>query len=143
MAQNPDQVQAFWKNYYQKQSHAEKEFESLKAYAKEKCGIDAFEPWDNAYVAEKMRKEKFDLDDETLKPYFKLENAIEGVFQVSSKLFDLEFKAIDHIEKYHEEVKTYEVLENGIPKAILCRFHPRAGKRAGAWMTSFKSQFRK
>ena len=84
------------------------------------------------------------LDDEKLKPYFKLENVINGVFKVAEKLFGLQFKQVDTIDRYHEEVITYEVTDqnNALIALFYADFHPRAGKRGGAWMTSFKSQFK-
>ena len=90
-----------------------------------------------------MKKELFDLDQEALKPYFKLENVINGVFTIANKLFDLQFKEVDDIEKYHDEVRTYEVTNSkGDFIAIFyADFFPRPGKRNGAWMTSYKSQW--
>jgi peptidyl-dipeptidase Dcp len=83
------------------------------------------------------------LDQEQLKPYFQLENVIEGVFTIANKLFDLNFKEVFNIDKYHQEVKTYEVYDtqNNFIAVFYADFHPRKGKRNGAWMTSYKSQF--
>ena len=67
--------------------------------------------WDGAYYSEKLKKELFDLDQEILKPYFKLENVIDGVFEVATRLFDLHFKEVFNVEKYHEDVKTYDVTD--------------------------------
>src|SRR5690606_28681932 len=82
------------------------------------------------------------LDDEKLKPYFELKNVINGVFTVAEKLYGLHFEEVQNIDKYHADVKTYEVKdENGELVAIFyADFHPRAGKRNGAWMTSYKPQ---
>lgn len=119
-----------------------KEFNELKAYAKKLDGIDQLQKWDGAYYAEKLKKERFNLDQELLKPYFKLENVIDGVFTIANKLFDLQFEEVFDIDKYHEDVKTYSVTDNnGSFIAIFyADFHPRAGKRNGAWMTSYKPQ---
>lgn len=144
MAKSPEKVYAFLNELLEKaKPFAEKEIEELKSLAKAD-GIDEMESYDHAYYAEKLRKQKFDIDDEELKPYFQLEKVQEAVFGLASKLFQLEFKETDKIQKYHEEVKTYEIFENGEFKALLyVDYFPRKGKRAGAWMTSFKNQFKK
>ena len=144
MAKSPEKVSTFLNELLEKaKPFAEKEIEELKSLAKAD-GIDEMESYDHAYYAEKLRKQKFDIDDEELKPYFQLEKVQEAVFGLASKLFQLEFKETDNIQKYHEEVKTYEIFENGEFKALLyVDYFPRKGKRAGAWMTSFKNQFKK
>ncbi len=121
---------------------AEKDFKELEDFAKKLDKIDQLQTWDSAYYAEKLKQQKFDLDDEKLKPYFQLENVIEGVFHISQKLFGLTFKEVSTIDTYHKEVKTYEVFdEQKNHLAILyADFHPREGKRNGAWMTSYKDQ---
>ena len=88
--------------------------------------------------------ELFDLDDEKLKPYFKLENVIEGVFKIANKLYQLNFKEVYDVDTYHKDVKTYEVTDQNKDFIALfyADFHPRAGKRSGAWMTSFKAQYK-
>ena len=96
-----------------------------------------------SFYSEKLKKDLFDLDQEALKPYFRLENVINGVFEVANKLFDLQFNEVDDIDKYHREVKAYEVTNSkGDFIAIFyADFFPRKGKRNGAWMTSYKSQW--
>ncbi len=143
MAESTNKVHAFLNDLLVKAKPAAvKEFRRLENYAKKLDAIDQLQKWDGAYYAEKLKKELFDLDQEALKPYFKLENVLDGVFEISGKLFDLEFKEIDTLEKYHNDVKTYEVLSNGKFTAYLyADFHPRPGKRNGAWMTSYKSQY--
>ncbi len=123
---------------------AKQEFETLSNFAK-KDGIDQLEKWDSAYYSEKLKKKLFNLEEEQLKPYFKLENVLKGVFSVSNKLFDLKFEEVFNIEKYHEDVTTYKVTDtSGEYIAILyADFFPRKGKRNGAWMTSFKGQWQK
>ena len=143
MAQSPQKVHAFLNELLVKaRPAAQKEFDELEAFAKKIDSIDQLQKWDSAYYAEKLKQEKFSLDDEQLKPYFKLENVINGVFTVASKLFDLEFKEDPTIDTYHPDVKTYRVLDTqGELVAIFyADFHPRAGKRGGAWMTSYKPQ---
>ena len=83
------------------------------------------------------------MDDELLKPYFKLENVIDGVFNVAKKLYGLRFLEVFDIPKYHKDVKTYQVFDDkdNFEALFYADFHPRAGKRGGAWMTQFKGQF--
>ena len=144
MAKSPLKVQEFLNELLNKATpYAQKEINELKALAKAD-GIEEMQSWDHAYYAEKLRKEKFDLNDEELKPYFQLEKVEEAVFGLAEKLFGLTVSERTDIPKYHPEVKTYEVLENGEYKALLYTdYHPRKGKRAGAWMTSYKNQFKK
>lgn len=144
MAQSPSKVQDFLNELLEKATpYAKNEIEELKTLAKTD-GIEEMQSWDHTFYAEKLRKQKFDLNDEELKPYFQLEKVQEAVFGLAGKLFDLEFKETNEIPKYHSDVKTYEIFENGKFKALLyADYHPRKGKRAGAWMTSYKNQFKK
>jgi len=143
MAESTDKVQTFLNDLLAKAKPAAiREFKRLEDYAKKLDNIDQLQKWDGSYYAEKLKKELFDLDQELLKPYFKLENVLDGVFEISNKLFDLEFKEIDTLEKYHKDVQTYEVTSKGeFISYFYADFHPRPGKRNGAWMTSYKSQF--
>jgi len=146
MAEKPEKVITFLNELQEKAKPAAiKEFEQLKDFAKELDGIGQLEKWDNSYYSEKLKQKLFSLDDELLKPYFKLENVIDGVFKVAEKLFGLQFKEVFNVDKYHEEVKTFEVYDEdqNFVSLFYADFHPRPGKRGGAWMTSFKSQFRK
>tara|TARA_B100000795_G_scaffold268343_1_gene255129 strand:+ start:1806 stop:3821 length:2016 start_codon:yes stop_codon:yes gene_type:complete len=143
MAETPEKVIEFSNNLLEKAKPAAlKEFKDLENYAKKLDGIDQLQKWDGAYYSEKLKKELFDLDQELLKPYFKLENVIDGVFTIANRLYDLNFEEITTIDKYHEDVKTYNVTDtNGKFVAVFyADFHPRKGKRNGAWMTSYKSQ---
>lgn len=143
MAETPEKVLEFSNDLLSKaKPAAEREFKNLENYAKKLDGIDQLQKWDGAYYSEKLKKELFNLDQELLKPYFQLENVIDGVFNVAHKLYDLSFKEVSTIDKYHEEVKTYEVTNSDreFISYLYADFHPRAGKRNGAWMTSFKSQ---
>ncbi len=145
MAETPEKVLSFSNDLLEKaKPAADREFKQLTEFAK-KDGIEVLQKWDGAYYSEKLKKELFDLDQEALKPYFKLENVIDGVFTIASKLFDLHFKEVKTIDKYHEEVLTYEVTKaNGdFVSVFYADFFPRKGKRNGAWMTSYKSQWRK
>nr|WP_315158819.1 M3 family metallopeptidase [uncultured Flavobacterium sp.] len=144
MAQHPNKVKSFLNDLLTKaKPAAEKEFAELSAFAKELDGIEQLEKWDGAYYAEKLKQKLFNLDDEKLKPYFQLENVLNGAFTIANKLFGLTFTEIFDIDKYHEEVTTYEVKDEfGELVAIFyADFFPRKGKRNGAWMTSFKSQY--
>ncbi|MGJ1430701.1 M3 family metallopeptidase [Sphingobacterium spiritivorum] len=144
MAQRPEKVDAFLKELLSKaKPAAQKEFDELAAFAKEKDGITQLEKWDGSYYAEKLKQERFSLDDEKLKPYFKLENVLNGAFEVAEKLFDIRFKEVHNIDKYHEEVQTFEVSdkEGKLVAVFYADFFPRKGKRNGAWMTSFKPQY--
>jgi len=146
MAKTPEKVKSFLNELLEKaKPAAEREFGQLENFAKAKDNIDQLQKWDGAYYSEKLKKELFGLDDEELKPYFKLENVISGVFQVAEKLFGLTFKQVSDVDVYHKDVKTYRVYdEKGDYLSLFyADFHPRKGKRGGAWMTSFKSQMRK
>lgn len=143
MAKTPEKVQVFLEDLLAKSKPAaEREFEELEAFAKAEDGIDQLQKWDKAYYAEKLKKKKFDLDDEDLKPYFKLENVIDGAFLVAKKLYGLAFKEVQDVDKYHEEVKTYRVYDADDKYVALfyADFHPREGKRGGAWMTTYRDQ---
>jgi peptidyl-dipeptidase Dcp len=143
MAQNPDKVKSFLNDLLTKaKPAAEREFAELTAFAKETDGIDHLEKWDGAYYSEKLKQKLFNLDDEKLKPYFQLSTVLNGAFTIARKLYGLTFTEIFDIDKYHEEVTTYEVKDEfGELVAIFyADFFPRKGKRNGAWMTSFKSQ---
>lgn len=145
MAETPEKVISFSNELLAKaKPAAQREFEQLSAFAK-KDGIEQLQKWDGAYYSEKLKKELFNLDQEALKPYFKLENVIDGVFTIANKLFDLQFKEVTTIDKYHEEVKTYEVTNTNddFIAVFYADFFPRKGKRNGAWMTSYKSQWKK
>ena len=102
----------------------------------------AVQPYDWRYYTEKIRKERFDLDEEELKPYFSLENVRKGVFQVTEKLYGIQFKELNNVPKYHPDATVWEVTESdGSPIGIIYMdFHPRDSKRGGAWMTSYRTQ---
>jgi oligopeptidase A len=144
MAQNPDKVKSFLNDLLEKaKPAAEREFSELTAFAKELDGIEVLEKWDGAYYSEKLKQKLFSLDDEKLKPYFKLENVLNGAFTIAEKLYGITFKEVFDIDKYHEDVQTFEVLdfEGNLVALFYTDFFPRKGKRNGAWMTSFKPQY--
>ncbi len=143
MAKSPETVNNFLNELLEKaKPAAEREFKTLENFAKDTDGLDHLEKWDGSYYSEKLKQKLFSLDDEKLKPYFKLEHVIDGAFTVANKLFDLNFEEIDTIDKYHDDVLTYKVTNtNGdLVSIFYADFFPRAGKRNGAWMTSYKSQ---
>jgi len=143
MAETPKKVNTFLNELLEKaKPAAECEFKKLENFAKNLDNIDQLQKWDSSYYSEKLKQKLFSLDDEQLKPYFKLENVINGAFIVAEKLFDLQFEEIDTIDKYHEDVLTYKVNDNegNLVSIFYADFFPRAGKRNGAWMTSFKPQ---
>ncbi len=123
---------------------AKKEAKEMQALIDGEGGGFKLEAWDWWYYTEKLKKVKFDLDEEMLKPYFKLENVIEGVFYVSNKLFGLEFIERQDIPKYHKDAKVFEVRDvDGSHVGILYTdYFPRASKRGGAWMNAFQKQSR-
>lgn len=141
MASSPAIVLDFLKDLLAKAKlTAQREVQKLKLLAA-KDGIDVM-PYDHAYYAEKLREATFDLSEETLKPYFPLPQVLEAAFDAASRLYGLVFELRTDIPKYHDEVTVYEVLENGRHKALLYTdWHPRDGKRAGAWMTTYRGQW--
>lgn len=144
MAQNPDKVKSFLNDLLSKaKPAAEREFAELTAFAKELDGIEKLEKWDGAYYSEKLKQKLFNLDDEKLKPYFQLEKVLQGAFTIAQKLYGITFTEIFDIDTYLEEVTTYEVKDENkeLVAVFYADFFPRKGKRNGAWMTSFKSQF--
>ncbi|MFT4848211.1 MAG: Zn-dependent oligopeptidase [Sediminicola sp.] len=143
MAESPENVQSFLGELLEKAKPAAlKEFNELAAFAKKLDNIDQLQKWDGAYYAEKLKEKLFNLDDEKLKPYFELDKVIEGVFTIAEKLFGLRFEEVHTIDKYHEDLKTYSVEDNDgkLMSIFYADFHPRPGKRGGAWMTSYKPQ---
>lgn len=143
MAQSPKTVRDFLTDILDNAlPFAKAELEELKAYAKKLNGPDELKKWDVPYYSEKLKKEKFAIDDEALRPYFKLENVINGVFETAKKLYGLTFEQRTDIPLYHKDVTTYEVknTKGEFVAVFYADYFPRAGKRQGAWMTSFKNQ---
>ncbi|MBY8962838.1 M3 family metallopeptidase [Flavobacterium sp. D11R37] len=144
MAESPQKVRDFLGELLEKaKPAAQKEFEQLTQFAKELDGIDVLQKWDGAYYSEKLKQKLFNLDDEKLKPYFQLEKVLNGAFTIAGKLYSIRFEEVQDIDKYHKDVRTYEVKdENDELTAIFyADFFPRKGKRNGAWMTSYKPQY--
>ena len=140
MAETSEKVMDFLNKLLAKaKPQAIKELEELKAFS----GLDDFQQWDFAYYAEKLKQQRYQIDDSLLKPYLSLDKAVEGMFAVAHKLYGLHFTLTDEVEKYHPEVQTYKVIDNkGEYLALFYTdFFPRTGKRNGAWMTSYKEQY--
>lgn len=144
MAESPEKVMDFLSEIekYGKPG-ARRDVEEVAAFAKKLDELEKLERWDFAYYSEKLKKEKYNVDDELLKPYFQLEKVIDGVFQTAEKLYGISFTENKEIDRYHKDVTVYEVKnEQGDDVAIFyADFFPRSGKRAGAWMTSYAGQF--
>lgn len=121
---------------------AQNEANDLQKFIAKEGGSFDLKPWDWWYYSEKLRKEKYDLDDELLRPYFKLDNVMNGVFDVSNKLYGLKFTERFDIPKYQEDVRVFEVQESDDKHVgiLYMDFFPRPGKRSGAWMNSFRKQ---
>jgi peptidyl-dipeptidase Dcp len=145
MAKTPTQVLSFLNSLLEKaKPKAEAELVELAEFTKKLDGLEKVEKWNFAYYSELLKKEKYSLDDELLRPFFQLEKVVDGVFHTAKKLFGLEFIPNKSIPVYHKDVTAYEVKdENGAHLAVFyADFFPRAGKRNGAWMTSYKGQWK-
>ena len=147
MAEKPEKVKEFLNNLLDKaRPQAESEMKELKEFAQKNGGPSEadFSAWDQGYWSEKLKKERYDFDAEELKPFFKLENVVSGVFEVANRLFGLKFKERKDIPTYHKDVTAYEVLDEQSRHIAVfyADFFPRAGKRAGAWMTSYRDQYK-
>ncbi len=144
MAKNPDTVNDFLARLViPSLPFAKEEISEILAYAKEN-GFEDTElmPWDFSYWSERYQEAKYSLNEELLKPYFKLENCIDAVFDLAHRLYGLNFTLRKDIPGYHKDVKVYDVTdEDGVHKALFyADFFPRASKRGGAWMTEFRGQ---
>ena len=146
MAQDTSKVYALIDQLYTAyQPVASQEFDEIQAFARtfENNATGELMPWDWAYYAEKVKEQKYQVNDELLKPYFELEKVKQGVFGLATALFDLQFTKNTSIQVYHPDVDAYEVHDSkGNFIAILYTdFHPRESKKGGAWMTEFKEQW--
>lgn len=122
---------------------AKKEAADIQAMIDKEGGNFKLQPWDWRYYTEKIRKEKYDLDEEMLKPYFELNNVRNGIFTLANKLFGITFSERTDIPKYHDEARTFEVKdEDGSYIGIFyLDMHPRSSKRGGAWMNNYREQY--
>jgi peptidyl-dipeptidase Dcp len=143
MAKTPENVDNFlMKLWVPALERAKKERDDMQAMIDKEGGKFKLESWDWWFYAEKVRKAKYDLDESQLKPYFKLENVINGMFYVANKLYGVKFIKRTDLPVYNEEVMAYEVQEaDGRHIGVFYMdFHPRPGKNAGAWCTTYRSQ---
>lgn len=143
MAKTPQAVnnllQSIWTPALAK---AKKEAAEYNGMIKAEGGNFKLEPWDWRYYSEKLRKEKYDLDDDIIRPYFSLKAVREGIFMVCRNLYGITFQENKNIPIYEESVEAYEVKEGDNVIAILYMdYHPRESKRSGAWMTNFREQY--
>ena len=144
MAKNSETVFKFLKNLLEpSKKAAEKDLKEVQDFRQQLEGISEIKPWDFAYYSEKLKEQKYSFNEEELRPYFKLENVIDGVFQHAEKLFGLTFKQNDTLPTYHPDVKTFEVYSNAGQEYVglfYMDFFPRETKKGGAWMTNFREQ---
>lgn len=143
MAQSADNVNKFLADLLNaSHSYAKKEQKEIANYAKKLGFKGTLQRWDFGYYAEKLKQAKYKLDDEMIKPYFKIENVEKGIFDLAGKLYGIKFKEVNNIQKYHEDVKTFEVYDNdgSFLSILYMDYFPRESKSGGAWMTSFRSQ---
>jgi Zn-dependent oligopeptidase len=141
MLKTPEKVMTFLNDLLTySQSAASRDLDELKSFAQ-----TDIQRWDYAYYAEKLKEEKFSINDEILRPYFPLHQVLNGVFNLAGKLYNLEFKKLEKAPTYHEEVSVYEVTDvkqNKFIGLFYTDFHPRPNKKSGAWMTSLRDQSR-
>ncbi|MAE50912.1 MAG: peptidase M3 [Micavibrio sp.] len=144
MAETPDTVLKFLdklKTAYK--PAAEKDLADLKAFAKDEHGLDDLKPWDATYYSEKLKQKLFNFSSEDLRPYFPLDNVLNGCFEHFTKLFNLTFTPNKDYPLWHDDVKAFDVHDktNGTFIGTLYGdFHPRSGKKDGAWKTSYRDQ---
>ncbi|HLW15617.1 MAG TPA: M3 family metallopeptidase [Flavobacteriaceae bacterium] len=146
MAKSPEGVIEFLEDLKVKaKPSAIKQRDELADFAKELDGITPLQKWDSAYYSEKLKQKLFAIDDELLRPYFQLDRVLDGVFTISKKLFGLSFQKRTDVDTYHPDVTVWQVTDaNGKEMGLLYTdFHPRPGKRNGAWKTSYRSQEKK
>lgn len=143
MAKNPENVYKLLNDVWKYAlPQAKREAAELQALIDKEGGNFKLASWDWWYYTEKLRQEKYAVNEEELRPYFKMENVRQGVFMCANKLYGLNFKKLDDIPTYNPEVEVYEVTDaDGSHLALFYTdYFPRAGKRAGAWMSSFRKQ---
>lgn len=143
MLNSPDKVSSFLNDLFlSSHKFAKKDYKDLSDFAKNSGATLPVEKWDWAYYSESLKKKKYDISDEILKPYFKLEDVEKAIFSLAGKLFGLSFNERNDLPKYHPEVKTFEVydINKELISVFLVDYHPRKGKSGGAWMTAYREQ---
>ncbi|MDY4932259.1 MAG: M3 family metallopeptidase [Candidatus Onthomorpha sp.] len=145
MAQNPQTVNKFINDLFEaSMPFAEKEMQEVQDYANAHGFVGQIQRWDFSYWSEKLKNDKYAMDPSMFKPYFKLENVKKGVFDLADRLYNIEFRENNQIEKYHPDVTVYEVYDKADGKflaVLYMDFFPRESKRSGAWMTAFREQY--
>ncbi len=145
MADTPEKVNIFLEELYNaSKDGANRDYEKIKTFS-ENYGINSpLEKWDWAFYSEKLKKQLFNIDDEILKPYFSLDKVEQAVFELATRLYGIRFVRNNSIPVYHSEVKTFEVYDsdNSFLAILYTDYHSRPGKNGGAWMTSYRDQFK-
>ena len=145
MAQNPQTVNKFINDLFEaSMPFAEKEMKEVQDYANAHGFVGQIQRWDFSYWSEKLKNDKYAMDPSMFKPYFKLENVKKGVFDLADRLYNIEFRENNQIEKYHPDVTVYEAYDKADGKflaVLYMDFFPRESKRSGAWMTAFREQY--
>jgi oligopeptidase A len=137
MAESPKEVLDFLNDLASRtKKFAEKEFEELKQFAKEEANINELNAWDVGYYAEKLRQKKFDISQETLRPYFPVNQVLDGLFAITTKLYGVTFKQREGVEVWHKDVMFFDILEQdgSIRGSFYLDLYARQHKRGGAWM---------
>ena len=142
MAKSVKNVNVFLDDLTEKaKPFAEQEWKAMELFARKKLNLKDLEKWDSAFISEKLKEAELQLNEQELKPYFELDQVLNGLFEIVKKLYGIEFKENTELDVYHSEVKVFEVYKNDNFYALLYTdFFPRSGKRSGAWMTSYRSQ---
>ncbi len=144
MAQTPSQVMKFLNELLvPSKKAADRDLSELRAFKKSLDGNDEVMPWDFAYYSEKLKEKKYKYNDEELRPYFKLETVVEGVFEHARRLYGITFKEVLDVPKYHPDVRVFEVREERTQNYVglfYTDFFPRETKKGGAWMTAYREQ---
>lgn len=146
MAENPEKVYDLLNQLIAEyKSPAEKELADISEHARCLEGNDfVLQPWDYSYYSHKLQMERFALDSEMLRPYFELSKVKQGIFDLATRLYGITFLENKDIPVYHPDVSAYEVYDadHRFLAVLYTDFHPRAGKQGGAWMTSYKEQWK-
>ena len=144
MAETPEKVTSFLNRILDKaKPAAQRDVEAVRELMQKETGNSDLKPWDYTYFSERLKVQLHDLDQERLRPYFKLENVVQGVFEHARRLYGLKFKEISGVPVYHPDVQTYEVSDEETGRYIglfYADFFPRESKRGGAWMSAFQEQ---
>ncbi len=142
MCETPAQLSKFFNQLLEaSMPYAVQDLKEVSNYASRHGAKLPLQRWDFSYWSEKMKQDKYDFDEELLRPYFQLENVRQGIFELYGRLYGLTFKEAHDIDVYHPDVKAYEVFDGSRFMAVLyLDMHPRASKRSGAWMTEFRDQ---